>query len=67
MERCLLCKSADPRQVEESHGVTVPRRAGPLRVVVSGVPAVVCGACGEGFFANFGKPHGPPQRGAAIS
>ncbi len=52
MKRCPLCKSTDLRPVERSHAVTVPLRAGPLRLVVAGLPAVLCGACGEGFIAG---------------
>jgi YgiT-type zinc finger domain-containing protein len=48
MKRCPLCKSTDLHQVEQSHAVTVPLRAGPLRIVVTGIPAVRCSACGEG-------------------
>jgi putative zinc finger/helix-turn-helix YgiT family protein len=50
MKRCPICKSTDLRQVEEKHTVTLQLRGGPLALVVAGVPAVKCGACGEGFF-----------------
>ncbi len=49
MKRCAICKSTDLRQVEEKHTITVQLRGGPLDLVVSGVPALKCGKCGEGF------------------
>jgi YgiT-type zinc finger domain-containing protein len=50
MKRCAICHSKDLRRVEEKHRVTVQLRSGPFAIVVSGVPAVKCGKCGEGFF-----------------
>lgn len=50
MKRCPICKSTDLRRVEETHTCTVPLRAGPVRVIVGGVPGLVCGSCGEGTF-----------------
>lgn len=49
MKRCAICKSTNLHQVEEKHAITVQLRAGPLRIVVTGVPALECGSCGEAF------------------
>jgi YgiT-type zinc finger domain-containing protein len=50
MKRCAICKSTDLHQVEEKHTITIQLHSGSLALVVSGVPAVKCGKCGEGFF-----------------
>jgi DNA-binding transcriptional regulator YiaG len=35
--------------VENQHKVTVQLRSGPLSIIVTGIPAMKCRACGEGF------------------
>jgi YgiT-type zinc finger domain-containing protein len=47
---CGICKGTDLHQMEEKHTITVQLRGGPVALVVSGVPAMKCGKCGEGFF-----------------
>ncbi len=46
MLRCVICKSGDVKA--GSTGFTVER--GNMTLVLKGVPAHVCGQCGEAYF-----------------
>ncbi len=52
MKRCERCRGADLRDVEETVVVRVPAAAGGLEILVSGVSAAKCAACGVSYLSG---------------